>query len=289
MEGFILKKSQLDNGIESLQNKIVEMNTRLESLKRNGLNNDICIADIENQISVSQKKLEMLIAKKSGLKIPPKYGDIKYYDYKTKESIDMLIVLYYDYFKKDPSISLSDGYYPMFGDDTLRIISERLLVKGKIPFNLMLTCNHTNYLPNDNGSVAVRFHIKNIDKQYINKYMELFSILIKKYTDNDINLILSDASFEACTLAYISNSDFDHYYSNEKTKLYYDFFNCLCDNIWRNIIYIGDTMKQNALEQEIEKVNSDFVVPHKKFTADNIGISYEKLTDKNEAIKKMIL
>ena len=69
---------------------------------------------------------------------------------------------------------------------------------------------------------------------------------------------------------------------------YYDFFDRLCDNNVRNIIYIGDSMKKGIKSETIDKVQSEIIDLHKKLTVNEI-MSEEELEQSNEKIKKRIL
>lgn len=231
-----------------------------------------------------QAKLEI---KKTGIYIPkkPELGDERYKNFLHKKGLDILRILYYDFFQKDPSLSLTENNW-MFGDSTLPIPVTTFLIKGEIPFKLMLTSVYADYQPNDKYSIGIKFEKNHLTKEIGPKYLELMSMLIKRYSNNDINFICCDGLDRNCTLAYIGNNDFS--FSNDNNE-YYDFFELLCDNLWRNIVYIGNTMKQNTKPEDIKRVDSKFVIPHIKFIAKGLGIPTQTLMESNEQLRRQVL
>ena len=66
--------------------------------------------------------------------------------------------------------------------------------------------------------------------------------LIKIYSGNNVNLVLGNGVSTRGMLSFIADNELSVY--PVKDLGYYDFFNRLCDNNIRNIIYIGDSMKK---------------------------------------------
>lgn len=215
----------------------------------------------------------------------PEYGDKRYTHFGYKNALDILRVLYYDYFKKDPSISvvINDNY--MFGDSTLYIPVDTFLIRGEIPFKIMLQKDYKNYKPDDHYGIGISFSQEKLAKMNGEQYLMFMIELIKKYSDNEINFICGDGYNNKYTLAYIGDESISYL----GTQKYYEFFKLLCDNNYRNIIYIGDAFKKHGSFDEITQVNSEFVISHIKWIAKNLGISQEQLIKSNEKIKNHIL
>ena len=63
----------------------------------------------------------------------------------------------------------------------------------------------------------------------------------------------------------------------------------LCDNLPRNIIYIGDTMQQNVSGEVKQKVYNDFVIPHISGMARYLGFLEEDFIKTNNDLKNYVL
>lgn len=269
-----LRISQLDVTNERHQKQITILNEFISSL--------------EQQIKDLEQKKEL----QCNHSIRPEYDDRRYRSFgKSKLAIDMLRVLYYEFFGKDPSISFLENDYVLFGDPTLPIYVSTFLVRGEIPFKIMFEEYYTDYKPVEDSAVAIVFDGKIMTKENYDKYLFFMIKLLKLYSNNNVNLICSDGIRKNYTLAYIGNRDFCYYnYTGDvKEKMYYYFFDLLCDNNWRNIIYIGDTMKMGARESEVLQVASEFVVPHTEFIASKLGMTYSEFVKSNEAFKNHVL
>lgn len=282
--------------LKNIDEEIVEIRKNID-FKRNlfntlgGLLTQESIDVMTEEIRKLERKVAILEErKKIGIYVPkkPTLGDDRYRGFYDKEALDILRVLYYDFFHKDPKLSYVMNK-AMFDDDTLDIMAQIYLVRGEFPFRLMLTTCYKDYSPNEERSVGIRFDRKDLSKECAKEYLSFMSELIKRYTNDEINFICGDAINKNCTLAYIGDGDFYHYPGVLKEKMYYDFFNLLCDNNYRNIIYIGDTMMQNARYEEIERVNSDFVIRDIKAIAGFLGMTTEQLIHTNDELKNQIL
>lgn len=216
----------------------------------------------------------------------PELGDERYAKFVDKNALDMLRVLYYDYFHKDPNISLVENAHFMFGDPTLPIDVSTFLVRGDFPFRVMFSSFYKDYKPNEDWAVGVEIKRCNLEQENSDEYLDFISGLIRKYSNNDINFICGDGQNQICTLAYIGNRDFR--YQQDK-KMYHYFFYLLFDNLQRNVIYIGDSMKKNVSQWEIELVHSEFIMPDIKTISQGLGIDEEEFIKQNEEIKRKIL
>jgi len=262
-------KRNLLNLIDSKETKLIEI-TKAE------------ILSLERKMKILEER------KKTGVYVPkkPELGDDRYKSFEYKQAIDMLRVLYYEFFHKDPSLSPIISSCAMFDDPTLPIYSSNYLIRGEIPFSLMLTFEYPEYEANDKCSIGIKFDKKFLSKEISDEYLKLMSALIKEYSDNEINFICCDGiNMEDCTLSYIGDDDFFYYEApDRKTKMYYDFFDRLCDNNWRNIVYVADSMKKNALECEINQVDTEIIIPHMKRISKDLGITLDELKKSNEEL-----
>lgn len=224
-----LKK--IDNEIKSLQSLIELKQHQIDKYNSNSIkgSNTTVTEIIQMEIEALKRKLQILKEKqKTGIYIPkkPSLGDDRYKNFTDKDALDILRVLYYDFFHKDPSLSPTANYV-MFGDPTLPIYTSSYLIRGEIPFKLMLTTSYDNYIPSDTHSVGIKMDTKNVEKEIGLQYLKLISALIKRYSNNDINFICCDSMNRDCTISYIGESGFSHdTYSNKRN--YYDFFDNLC-------------------------------------------------------------
>lgn len=275
-----------------LQNHIRRSQKELEGLDSNNLENFERIEELTNAIKQMTYKLEQSIKFQNNprqiVTNKPEYGDGRYMLSSNKEGLDMLRVLYYDFFKKDPSLSFITSDSSMFTDNTLPIEVNTYLIRGIFQFKIMFEGFYKDYIANNNHSIGIKISKEQLMKKGNNKYFKLLNDLIKLYTNCDINFICSDSLLKDYTISYISDKNFV-YSGNLQEKRYYDFFELLCDNNLRNIIYIGETFKSNVSLEELKRVNNKFVHFHQELIAKQLGISYEKLLDDNNNIKKLIL
>lgn len=279
----------LSKELKSLQNKMIDKRNQLLKMQKDLAQNASAIKGIQEELFALEKESKMLKAKQKRNAYCPKkpiLGDERYKKFPDKNALDILRVLYYDFFHQDPSLSLTKDHI-MFGDPSLSIWTQNYLIKGEIPFTLMLTANYQNYNPIEDYSVGIKLAKKNLSKEMGPEYLKLIAQLIKRYTNNEMNFICCDGGNEFCTLSFIGDIDFGYHPSNQ--KMYYDFFARLCDNNLRNIVYIGEKMKENATEEEIQKADSEIVLPNRQIIAKNLGISLEELTKSNEELRDQAL
>lgn len=110
--------------------------------------------------------------------------------------------------------------------------------------------------------------------------------LIKIYSGDNVNLVLGNGVSTRGMLSFIADKELAVYLGKEFG--YYDFFDRLCDNNVRNVIYIGDSMKKGVKSETINKVQNEIIDLHKKFTANEV-MTEEELEKSNEKIKQRIL
>ncbi len=160
---------------------------------------------------------------------------------------------------------------------TLPIYTEGYLIKGEIPFRIKFTENYSNNQPDEKYSIGIQVNKNDLSKEIAREYLKFMATLIRKYSNNAINFICCDGfnkahNFSNCPLAYIGENGFFKNHTT-KDKAYYEFFERLCDNNWRNIVYIGETVKQNAPLKEIAQVENEMIPFHLKSIAETLGIS----------------
>ena len=215
----------------------------------------------------------------------PSIGDERYKKSPFKPAIDFLRVLYYAHYSVDPSINHVDDNV-VFYDPSLPIYGECYSVRGKFPFRIFFQSKYDGCLPDDTWTIAIKVDDKNLNDDNL-----IFAIsLINRFTGKNPNLIVSDMkeSKSETTIAFISKMDLICEAMGE-SKSYLDFFERLCDNNCRNIIYIGDDMKIGVSEDIINKVNSDFVERHKEILSDVFHIKLDELEIRNEYIRGKLL
>ena len=274
----------------------------IEQLKQGIKQQEICIARINPETEEGRKNIEFYRCKIAELEyrikeleekkkcnvsiLAPEYGDGKYASYKYKEAFDMLRVCYYNHFHQEPIFSPVPKWKYMFYDSTLFLPVDTYLVKGKIPFQIMFSDNYPAHKYDNSKSISVEFPFEILSKKENEEYLICMLELIKIYSGDSMNLALGDGLSTRGTLSYISDKDLSIYSKNEKD--YYEFFNRLCDNNVRNIIYIGDSMKKGVKSETIDRVQNEIIDLHKRLTASEV-MTEEELEKSNEKIKKHIL
>lgn len=271
---------QVKQGIKRQEIFIARENPETEKGKKNIEAYRCKIAELEYRIKELEEK------KEASSILAPKYGDGKYAANSYKESFDMLRVWYYNHFHQDPSFSPVPKRDMMFYDPTLWMPVNTYLVKGKIPFKLMLSNNYPNYKSDNTKSISIELPFDILSKEENEEYLRCMLELIKIYSKDNVNLVLGNGISTLEMLSFISDKELSVYH--EKDFGYYDFFDRLCDNNVRNIIYIGDSMKKGVKHETIDKVQNEIINLHKKYIANEI-MTEEELEKSNEKIKQRIL
>ena len=173
----------------------------------------------------------------------PEIGDQRYSKFYFKPTLDIIRIEYYKKYGKDPSINPSIDDNVMFTDPSLPISREAFCFRGKFPFKIYLQKNYENNQQDNSRTIAVKFAEKNFNDENL---IFIFD-LISKLTGKSSNLIVYDfLDNYRYTVSFISQFDMLPCYVN----YYYDFFERLCDNNYRNIIYIGDDLKYGVKVQQ---------------------------------------
>lgn len=272
---------QVKQGIKRQEMLIARENFETEEGRKNIEFYRCKIAELEYRIKELEEK-----KKGNSSILTPKYGDGKYAANSYKEAFDMLRVWYCNHFHQDPSFSPVPKWDMMFYDPTLWMPVNTYLVKGKIPFQIMFSANYPNHKSDDTKSISVELPFEILSKEENKEYLRCMLELIRIYSGDSVNLVLGNGVSTRGMLSFIADRDLAMY-SREK-KDYYEFFDRLCDNNVRNIIYIGDSMKKGVKSETIDKVQSEIVDLHKRLTANEV-MTEEELEQSNEKIKKRIL
>ncbi len=239
------------------------------------------------KIAELEYRIKELDAKKNHRAIlPPKYGDDKYASDNYKETFDMLRVWYYNHFNREPNFSKAPKRNMMFYDPTLFLPVNTYSIKGNIPFQIMFSANYPNHKSDNTKSISVELPFEILSKDENENYLKYMLELIRIYSGDNANLVFGNGLNTKGTLSFIANRNISP--SSRKGNDYYDFFDRLCDNNVRNIIYIGDSMKKGIKQETIDKVQSNIIDFHKKLMT-NETVSKEKLENTNEKIKNRIL
>lgn len=272
---------QVKQGIKQQEMFIARENSETEEGRKNIDFYKCKIAELEYRIKELEEK-----KKGNSSILTPKYGDSKYAADSYKEAFDMLRVWYYNHFHQDPSFSPVSKRNMMFYDSTLWMPVNTYLVKGKIPFQIMFSANYPNHKFDNTKSISVELPFEILSKEENEEYLRCMLELIRIYSGDSVNLALGNGVSTRAMLSFISDRDLSIY--SRKEMEYYEFFNRLCDNNVRNIIYIGDSMKKGVKSETIDKVQSEIVDLHKRLIASEV-MTEEELEQSNEKIKKRIL
>ena len=215
----------------------------------------------------------------------PSIGDERYKKSSFKPAFDFLRVLYYAHYSVDPSINYVNDNV-IFYDPSLPIFGKGYSVRGKFPFRIFFQSKYDGCQSDDSRTIAIRVDDKNINDDNL-----IFAIyLINRFTGKNPNFIVSDILNDkfVTTIAYVSKSDLVHEGMGE-SKSYYNFFECLCDNSWRNIVYIGEEMKIGVSKDIINKVDTDYVLRDKELFCEFLDIDLARLEKRNESIRGKLL
>ena len=275
--------NKINNQILDIKKKISYKEELIDNFQSDESKNDITKSLKEDLLNL-RRKLNILEKQKiNGKFIPkkPELGDQKYKNSGLKNAFDILRVMYFEQFGIDPSINfINEG--PIFGDDTLPILGYFSQVRGEFPFKLILEDDYINYEANKNYNVGIMFKTENLRKQNKAEYLNFIKELIKRYTGKDVNFIYSDGYFNNLSIIYLSDIFF-------KNHTYYEFFSLLFDNLERNIIYVGDDIKQKGTIEEIKYVDSKIIIPSLKRITEDIGLSEDNIQMENDKVKKYFI
>ena len=245
-------------------------------------------AIINSEKEAIERKLEDLYNRlqeeyKNGTYIPC-VGDERYDIFPNKRAIDTLRIKHYDLFGNDPSITYCDNS-PMFDDSSLLVSANVYKIKESIPFKLKIYGGGKDTESCPEASILATFSKNHFKLAEIDKYVGLVASFIKEYTDKQINFIYTDVLLDEVHFAKIDDS----LYSFNGQKRYYQFFYNLFNNLGRNIVYIGDSMKDGVPLEEVNGVCQDFINPSREIIARNQDMTLEELEEINEEVRKKVL
>ena len=271
------------------EKSIKKLEEELDSVDITNPNNRFKYANLKSELVVLSQKLDKLNLElqeeyKNGKYIPI-IGDKRYAKFPNKKQLDLFRKAYYNKFGIDPNISHS-GIESMFNDNLLDINGEAYYFKENIPFKMYIDSSNLDLERDQKASVLVSFSKDDFLSSKSDSSIDLINRFIKQYTNNPVNFILTNGDLANVSFAYISDEEFYHF---DGKKYYSDFFSELFDNLYRNIIYIGESMTKDVSVEEIKKVEDGLVVPYQLKIAKENNISLEELKGMNHLIKRKIL
>ena len=215
--------------------------------------------------------------KKDYMNYVPKIGDSRYTKFTHKSFLDIIRVKYYEKYGKDPSISEGKVGGVVFSDATLPIFGTSYHFRGGFPFEIWFGISYKG----DNTSIVSIVAKK---EQLNDDNAEFMLDIIKDITNQDANLIFNDGLCTKITVSFIDPKG-NMFLNDDSSKNYYRFFDLLCDNIYRDIIYIGDSLKDGVDEETLKYVDENYVIRHKNLMVEDGKITKEELVARNEYVK----
>ena len=216
-------------------------------------------------------------------KYKPFIGDTRWNNLKNKYALDHLRVKYYEAYGKDPSITYLIKDEIMFSDFTLPIVGSCYLIRGSFSFKVYFQSNYKDTLPSNNYTITIK-----VEKDQLNDMNIAFiSNIINYFSGEKINLVVGDCYDKEYRFSFIDSKEVKKDKKlNEHGYLY--FFERLCDNNTRNILYIGKSLQDGVKQEEIDKVNNDYVNKHFYDVLTYAKITQEELEKSNEYIRTRI-
>ena len=215
--------------------------------------------------------------KKDYMNYVPKIGDSRYTKFTHKKFLDIIRVKYYEKYGKDPSISEGKVGGVVFSDATLPIFGTSYHFRGGFPFEIWFGISYKG----DNTSIVSIVAKK---EQLNDDNAEFMLDIIKDITNQDANLIFNDGLCTKITVSFIDPKG-NMFLNDDSSKNYYRFFDLLCDNIYRDIIYIGDRLKDGVDEETLKRVDENYVKRHKRMMVEDGKVTQEELDARNEYVK----
>ena len=215
--------------------------------------------------------------KKDYMNYVPKIGDSRYTKFTHKNFLDIIRVKYYEKYGKDPSISEGKVGGVVFSDETLPIYGTSYHFRGSFPFKIWFGIS---YKGDNTGIVSIV-----AKKEELNDDNAEFMLdIIKDITNKDANLIFNNLDGTKITVSFIDSKS-SVFLRDDSSRNYYRFFDLLCDNIYRDIIYIGDSLKDGVDEETLKRVDEKYVKRHKRMMVEDEKITKEELDARNEYVK----
>ena len=219
----------------------------------------------------------------------PEIGDARYTNakYFLQPALDIIRVDYYNRYHKDPSINPHNDNV-VFLDDTLKLLGKCYCFRGRFPFRIYLQDSYSK-LPNDTKSIALKIADDLSGKDLTDENLSFTYDLIKKFSGNAPNLVV--ANMEEGKYKYVISYISQRYFHSRYHTLswaYEEFFDELCDNMFRNIIYIGDDLKKGVSEDTIRLVETKYVKYHLFELSKIFHMSVEELEEQNDSFRKRL-
>ncbi len=207
----------------------------------------------------------------------PTIGDGRYTKFTHKSLLDIIRVRYYKKYGKDPSISDGKIGGAIFHGPTLPIFGDSYYFRGKFPFKIWFS---SSFKGNDTSVVSMV-----AKKEHLNEENAEFMLdIIKDITNQDANLIFNNLDGTEITVSFIDIGKC-FFFNEDDPREYYRFFDLLCDNIYRDIIYIGDSLKDGVDEETLKRVDENYVKRHKRMMVEYGKVTQEELDARNEYVK----
>lgn len=277
----------IKDDIYMLRKSIEQRKSELELLDPKNPDNRFKYANLKSEIEHDRRKLERLEAEEYAetMKNAPQKGDSKCSNFPHENALYDLRIKHFKLFGTDPSISYS-GEGTMFGDYSLSAYSDFYNVDGTISFRLVYSSYNARVEKDINASVGITLSKGDFLKADEEQIKFLVSY-IKDYSSNPVNFILTDGRLNEVTFVRIASKEFNHTTDNKRD--YRLFFSQLFDAMYRNIIYIGDTMKDGATSDDTEEVQIKYIDHAHTRIAKEQGITSTDLKRQNDEICEKIL
>ena len=217
----------------------------------------------------------------------PYKGDNRYCKLPNKPFIDDLRVKFYEgYDHKDLSISYM-GVQEAFNND-FHLNVHAYSIRSKIQFLLLCEQLYDFLTPNLKPTIIARLPIVSIFDHDAGNAINLLVNFIQEHTGSPVNFIYTDRGLKEVSFARIGNGTLKQskmgYYN-----FFYNFFDSYDDSWVKNVIYIDSKRQECVSQEEIIKVNNEFINPYHIKIAQELGIANETLNSFNEIIKERIL
>lgn len=280
----------------ALYDEMVIVKDRIDDLKRLLAGGNMTISDNKDVYYELMSLCECLedLKKKhrieySNSNYKPTLGDGRYFDFPNKKLIDYLRILYYEKYDKDLSVTYQ-GNVSMFSND-MAVFSNKYSIRGVYPYILMISSLDDKLVKDFDASIMISISSDLVFKSDSDDLKSVIDFVIN-YMGHPINFIFSDAKFQNISFARISDKDF--YTNMDASKNYYkfiyDFFDSYyLSDIYKNVIFIGPEMYNNASQNDIVNANKDYILRAKSIIAKDNNITVSELELFNEKIKRKIL
>ena len=217
----------------------------------------------------------------------PYKGDNRYCKFPNKPLIDDLRVeLYEKYESKDLTITYLN-VQEAFNND-FHLYAQTYMIRSKIKYTIMFEQLYDFSKPDLKPSIIVRLPLTSLFDTDAGILINILVYFIQEHTGSPVNFIYTDRELSEVSFARIGNGTF-----RQNTMGYYNFFYNFYDSYddsWlKNVIYIGSKMKECTSQEEIVRVNNEFLLPYSIRIANELGIANETLNSFNEIVKERIL